>query len=542
MTLLDPFLASLTTENGIQTRITNPPAWTTPRAPVIGFIDEHLAGGRSIGLRGADQIQYLMIDIDCHNGEPIQGKLDLLLKAFPGSSLPFRSSDSNGIHFYIFLDEMTPRTQAREALKNKLISINYPDAERVEIFPWSSRAHRLPFGIGNRPMPGGKDTLASETQADQQSYFSKWFKNELRPYNVAELLKYASISEYYYKPITGQRQAQHTDQDNAPTNPEQLRGRPFYSDPVHGIDTLLSQGITTQGMRYQATNALTFYYIQNKELSKAETVREITTWLNEKHNGKSACYNSNRPKAYKDIQDIVNNYDPSKLSPEKAHKRTPQNAVKPIHFANDEQRHFAQVIQRIAHKYGRKTTSGGITAGLGYELIMQDFRFSNRNKVARCFRWAKASGLLTLKKVGYPGLGVSAYKVSPDLLYGRHGKPAINKRQKLADLVQEHGTQKAVAELLGVSLPMLSMILSEKKPIPAAWFEPRLISRVNQIDTLLSINLFLEPATKEKKEKGLIPGGIAFESGKSENPRPGLVGFDCKTIANNRGNYAIQTE
>lgn len=519
MTLLAPFLPSLTTENGIQTRITNPHAWTTPRAPVIKFIDEHLAGGRSIGLRGADQIQYIMIDIDCHNGEPTQARLDLLLNAFPGSSLPFRSSDSNGIHFYIFLDEMTPRTKAREALRNKLVSIDYPDAEKVEIFPWSSRGHRLPFGIGNRPMPGGKDTLANGTRADQQSYFPKWFKNELRPYNVADLYKYASISEYYHKPVKGQTRAQNTGQDKAPTNTEQLRGKAFYSDPVYGIDTLLSQGITSQGMRYQATNALAFYYIQNKGLSKAETVRKITAWIDERHNGKSAGYNRDQAKAYQDIQNIVGAFDPSKLNPEKAHKSTPHNAVKPIHFSNDEQRHFAQAIQRIAHKFGRKS-NGEIMAGIAYELVMEDFRFSNRNKIARCFRWAKASGLLRVIKEGFPGRGASAYIISPALLYGRHGKPIADKRQRLADLIQEHGTQKAVAELLGVSVNMISKVMTGKAPIPKAWFEPVQVSRINQIDTLLSINLFVcvEPPL-ETIEKGLsIPVGIAFDKRESENP------------------------
>jgi len=522
VTLLAPFLSSLTTENGIQTRITNPHSWTTPRAPVLGFIDEHLAGGRSIGLRGADQIQYLMVDIDCHNGEPIQASLDLLLNAFPGSSLPFRSSDSNGVHFYIFLDEIAPRTKAREALRNKLISINYPDAEKVEIFPWSSRGHRLPFGIGNRPMPGGKDTLANSTRADQQSYFPKWFKKELRPYKLADLYKYTSTLINKHTAVKTPLRAQNTGQEHAPINTEQLRGRAFYLDPVFGIDTLLSQGIASQGMRYQATNALAFYYIQNKGLSKAETVRKITAWLDEKHNGQSACYNQDQAKAYQDIINIVGAFDSSKLNPEKAHIRTPQNTVKPIHFSNDSQRHFAQAIQTLAHKFGIKAhtdgskSNGEITAHIPYGLVARDSRISkNRNTIAECFKWARDSGLLILLKAGFPGQGGSWYTVSPAILYGRHGKPTINQRQRLAYLIQEHGTQKAVAELLGVSVNMISKVMTGKAPIPKTWFEPVQVSRINQIDTLLSSNLCL-CACASKKE-------LLTRASNSESQKPIII-------------------
>ena len=497
MTLLAPFLPSLTTSQPIQ-RIGD--RWTTlKKYDIPPLLDEHLAGGRSIGLRGAEQIQYLMIDIDCHNGEPIQASLDILLNAFPGSSLPFRSSDSNGIHFYIFLDEMTPREKAREALRNKLISIDYPDAGRVEIFPWSSRGHRLPFGIENRPMPGGKDTLADTPKADRERVFTRWHHKEMRPFSVSELLTYTNTHPVEQTANKQRVRAQNTGQDKAPTNTEQLCGRAFYSDPVYGIDTLLSQGITSQGMRHQACKALTFYHIANKGLSKAETVRKITAWIDEKHNGQSACYNRDQAKAYQEIMNIVRTFDSSKLHPEKAHKSTPQNTVKPIQFANAEQRQFSQVIQRIGHKFGRKTDSGEIMAGIAYELIMKDFRFSSRNKVARCFKWAKASGLLRTIKTGFPGLGGSVYIISPALLYGRHGKPNIDKRQKLVDLVQEHGTQTAVAELLGVSPNVIYKVLNGKMAIPKAWFEPVQVSRITQIDTLLSFNLFAVPVAFKKE-------------------------------------------
>ena len=62
--------------------------------------------------------------------------------------------------------------------------------------------------------------------------------------------------------------------------------------------------------------------------------------------------------------------------------------------------------------------------------------------------------------------------------------------------------------------------MTGKAPIPKAWFEPVQVSRINQIDTLLSINLFVcvEPPL-ETIEKGLsIPVGIAFDKRESENP------------------------
>lgn len=542
MNPLSTFLPSLTAENAI---LKKGDRWTTPKTDIMQFMKEHLGGGRSIGMRGADQIQFLMVDVDCHKGEPTQERLEILLNTFNGSGLPFRSSASNGIHFYIFLDKPTPQPQAREALRKQLISIKYPEAETVEIFPWSSRGHRLPFGAGNRPMPGGKDTLANTPKADQQAYFSKWLTNELTPYKVVELLEYVSISEYYHNPVKVQKRAKNKPRE---ANTEQLTGKAFYTDPILGIDTLLNAGITVQGIRYKATNALAFYYITNQGLSKAETVQKITTWLDTKNNGNSACYNSNKPKAHKDIQTIVRAYDSSKLATEKAHKQAPLKAVHGIHFSNDEQRHFAQVIQRIAHKFGRKS-NGEIIASIPYGLVACDLRFSNRNKIARCFSWAKASGLIRTLKTGFPGLGGSVYIISNAILYGQHAKPKIDKIQKLADLIQEHGTQKAVAELLGVSANMISKVLAGKKAVPKAWFEPVQVSQITQNDTLLSNNLLCVPGALKidslellfkRDSQGTVIKGTARGISKGVNPVfPGIV---KQSISNKGGSHAVQQE
>ncbi len=496
-----------------------------------------------------------MVDIDCHNGEPIQDQLQILMNTFGNAALPFRSSDSNGIHFYIFLDRMTPRTQAREALRNKLLSIGYPNADSVEIFPWSIRGHRLPFGNGNRPMPGGKDTLAETTRADQGKTFSRWLNSEMQPLNVSELLtftntpdttpdhsQYTSISEYYQTPTKGQMRAKNTELQTR-ANPDKLTGKQFFEDPVLGVNTLLAKGITASGIRYQSCNALAFYFITYKGMNKDQAERELITWIDAKHNGQSSGYNANRRKAYADIKAIIRGYDETKL---KAHSKAPHKAAERVHFTNSEQIQFANALQQIALNLGRKDKSEYIV-GLGYARIMLDERFRDRTKVSRCLAWARKAGLIRRIRAGLPGVSGSVYLVSAAIVYGKHQDTIQdNKLAKVIDLVKREGSQKKAAELLGVSANMISKVLTRKTPVPAAWFEAQQVTGINQIHTLLNNNLFSPWVSPlETKEKGLsIPVGIAFESVESGNPKLGLeLNMNIvKQSIYNRGNYAIQTE
>jgi hypothetical protein len=530
---LAPFLPSLTAENAILTRITNPRSWITPKTDITRFYDEHLAGGRSIGMRGADLIQYLMIDIDCHRGEPIQDRLSLLLETFGRSAMPFRSSESGGAHFYIFLDKMTPQTQAREALRNKLVSIKYPGADKVEIFPRSTHGHRLPFGIGNRPMPGGHDTLADTPKADQGKIFQRWFNSEMKPYKAADLLEYTSILEYYQTPVKGQIRAK----NSAPQpNPDQLTGKRFFEDPILGVNSLLNRGISDNGMRYRACNALAFYFITYKGMSKDQAERELIAWLEAKHNGQSNGYNANRQKALADIRAIIRGYDETKL---RVQKRSPKTAVNRIHFENSEQIQFANAVQKIALKFGRKNKAEYIV-GLPYSLIMKDERFKDRNKISRCLSWARNTGLVRCIKAGLPGVSGSVYMISAAIVYGKHQDTIQDtKLAQVQDIVKREGSQKAAALLLGVSANMISKVLTGKTPVPAAWFEGLQVSEINQIHTLHNKSLFFSPFPflEPKDQRLSIPGGIAFERGKSEKHDLDL--FIVKQSNSNGGEYAF---
>lgn len=539
MNQLAPFLPSLTTYQPIQTRAGE---WTTlKKYELPALFDEHLAGGRSVGLRGADLIQYLMVDIDCHNGEPIHDQLQILMNTFGNSAMPFRSSESGGVHFYIFLDRMTPRTQAREALRNKLLSIGYPNAESVEIFPWSMRGQRLPFGNGNRPMPGGKDTLSETTRADQGKAFNRWRNSEMQPYKAAELLEYANISEYYQTPVKEQTRAKNSAIQTR-ANPDQLTGKQFFEDPVLGINALLNRGITTGGIRYRACNALAFYFITYKGLNKDQAERELISWIDTKNNGQSSGYNANRRKAYADIKAIIRGYNKTKL---KAHSKAPHKAAERVHFTKREQIQFANALQQIALNLGRKHKSEYIV-GLPYELIMKDERFRDRAKISRCLAWAKKAGLIRCIRAGVKGVSGSIYTISAAIVYGKHQDTIQDdKLAKVIDLVKREGSQKKAAELLGVSANMISKVLTGKTPVPAAWFEGQQITEINQIHTLLNNNLLFSGLSPlETKEKGLsIPVGIALESGESGNPEPGLdIDLNIvKGLNNNGGNQHYPT-
>ena len=558
---LDYFLPSLSLASGI---LTSSKGWTTPHCDVLKhYGSEHLAGGRSIGLRAAEKINFLMVDIDLHADKPTaeqlethQTRIELLETNFPG--LLFRSSNNyNGIgrQYYIPLSDYTETEPARRSLRNILISIGYPGAEEVEIFPSQSHAFRLPFGAGNRPMPGGKDTLAETPKADQGKIFNKWLNGEMQPLSVSELLtftntpnttpehsQYTSIPEYYQTPVKGQMRAKNTELQTR-ANPDQLTGKQFFEDPVLGVNPLLAKGITTGGIRYRACNALAFYFITCQGMNKDQAERELITWIDAKHNGQSSGYNANKRKAYADIKAIIRGYDETKL---KAHRQTPHKAAERVQFSNSEQIQFANALQQIALNLGRKHKAEYIV-GLPYALIMKDERFRDRAKISRCLAWARNAGLIRRIRAGLPGVSGSIYTISAAIVYGKHQDTIQDDKQaKVIGLVKREGSQKAAAELLGVSANMISKVLTGKTPVPAAWFEGQQVTEINQIHTLLNKNLFVcELSPLETKEKGLsIPVGIAFESVESGNPKPGLelnMAIVKQSIFN-RGNYALYKE
>ena len=476
---LDYFLPSLSLASGI---LTSSKGWTTPHCDVLKhYGSEHLAGGRSIGLRAAEKINFLMVDIDLHADKPTaeqlethQTRIELLETNFPG--LLFRSSNNyNGIgrQYYIPLSDYTETEPARRSLRNILISIGYPGAEEVEIFPSQSHAFRLPFGAGNRPMPGGKDTLAETPKADQGKIFNKWLNGEMQPLSVSELLtftntpnttpehsQYTSIPEYYQTPVKGQMRAKNTELQTR-ANPDQLTGKQFFEDPVLGVNTLLAKGITTGGIRYRAYNALAFYFITYKGMNKDQAARELTTWIDAKNNGQSSGYNANRRKAYADIKAIIRGYDETKL---KAHKQAPRKAAERVRFTNSEQVQFAQAVQSIIlNGYGRKSGSDSIL-GMAYELLMRDDRFNSRSKISRCLKWSIGAGLLRVLVKGEKGISGTVYLVSAAIIEGVHVDTIQDdKLAKVLDLVHREGSQKKAAQVLNVSPAMLSNIINGKR-------------------------------------------------------------------------------
>lgn len=72
----------------------------------------HLAGRRFVGARAARVLgrpvtRFLVLDVDAHEADPNWRRLEILREMF-GPPLLFRSSGSNGLHAYYFLEESVP--------------------------------------------------------------------------------------------------------------------------------------------------------------------------------------------------------------------------------------------------------------------------------------------------------------------------------------------------------------------------------------------------------------------------------------------------
>ena len=533
---LDYFLPSLSLVSGI---LTTPKGWTTPHYDVLKrHLDEHLARGRSIGLRAAEKINFLMVDIDLHAEKPTQAELEtrqtrieLLENNFPG--LLFRSSNNNngiGRHYYIPLSEYTETEAARRSLRNILISIGYPGADNeseVEIYPSHSRGFRLPFGAGNRPMPAGNDDLAESTLAELVNYFYEWLTIEAMPYNVIELLSYDIIPLLDQAAVTTPLRAKKTPPQaraKAIEIREPLTGDNFFNDPVMGINTLLNKGITSPGMRYKACNMLAHYFIEILGMTKDQAEPKLISWIDTKNNGLSNGYNASQVKAHNVIRAIIRNYDTTKLG---THKDALGSRTRGVQFADDTQRHFIQIIQGIAIKAGQDVEgTDDKMIPLGYNLFSKlARRFTNRNTVSSCFKWAIRSGLIIKTREGIPGVSAAVYLVKPQVIYGRHKKRRYDQRQALEILIAEHGSQKAVADLLEVTPAMISMLLNGKKEIPSKWDINALLpleKRVNQIDTLYNSLCVCVPSSKREQEKEISYNHV-FNTRESGSNPPGVV-------------------
>ena len=534
--VLDYFLPSLSLVSGI---LTTPKGWTTPHYDVLKrHLDEHLARGRSIGLRAAEKINFLMVDIDTHADKPTpeqlelrQTRIELLENNFPG--LLFRSSNNNngiGRHYYIPLSEYTETEAARRSLRNILISIGYPGADNeseVEIYPSHSRGFRLPFGAGNRPMPAGNDDLAESTLAELVNYFYEWLTIEAMPYNVIELLSYDIIPLLDQAAVTTPLRAKKT-QPQASAKAieirEPLTGDNFFNDPVMGINTLLNKGITSPGMRYKACNMVVYYFIEILGMAKDQAEHKTISWLDAKNNGLSNGYNESQAKAHNVIRAIIRNYDTTKLG---THKDAPGSRTRGVQFADDTQRHFIQIIQGIAIKAGQDVEgTDDKMIPLGYNLFSSlAKRFSNRNTTSKCFKWAVSCGLIIKKREGIPGKKAAVYLVRSQVIYGRHKKRRYDQRQALEILIAEHGSQKAVADLLEVTPAMISMLLNGKKEIPSKWDINALLpleKRVNQIDTLYNSLCVVVPSSKREQEKEISYNHV-FNTRESGSNPPGVV-------------------
>ena len=318
---------------------------------------DHVNDNICLGFRAAESVNLFVLDFDNHGGGParqreINEQFFKSLVYFERSAIGFRSSDSGGIHLYVFLNDFIRLEDMRPVIKHYLNILNLP--ENTEIFPDAGRGLRLPFGKGNRPLPDGIDSLINCSKTDRQNWFLNWFYNDCEPLNVNQLHSIRQqIAEYEpVKPKAGPK-AKKQDQTTA---------REF--DPATDakdskiVRRLITEGLRPGDDRNDALLKLAYHYIKKLDYPKAQAQNKLFAWIDNRHNGNSDTYNRDRQEVYRHIRNIIRYFDKSKTSKNKGR-----------FIITGDEFLFMRTVRHNALLYGDPAGNGTYSIRLGWKLL-----------------------------------------------------------------------------------------------------------------------------------------------------------------------------
>ena len=247
----------------------------------------HLAGERTIGLFPANQLDYLMIDIDRHNDEDeahLKSRIQKITEVIEGDPLTYQSSYSGGIRLCYFLEKPVAREELFHGFKNFFQQKNLTVEPGVVEILASRKGDRLPFGEG--------------------SYL-------VDPFNL-EPIYHLSLNEtiaiaynvFQHQKIEIPFEILRVDQ----TLVSNTRNESVYDCIVCWLN---EEGLYPEITTNEALLKLTWDLIVRRMYSKEEAEKFLINWVHQKHNGLSNRFNAGKVDQIIDqIRRIVKETDP----------------------------------------------------------------------------------------------------------------------------------------------------------------------------------------------------------------------------------------
>ncbi|MBC8552820.1 MAG: hypothetical protein H8D23_24615 [Candidatus Brocadiales bacterium] len=427
---------------------------------------DHVNDNICLGFRAAESVNLFVLDFDNHGGGParqreINEQFFKSLVYFERSAIGFRSSDSGGIHLYVFLNDFIRLEDMQPIVKHYLKILNLP--ENTEIYPNANRGQRLPFGKGSRPLPAGIDMLINKSKIDQMNWFLDWFNNDCEPLDVERLHAIRQQIHADQKATSERRRAKKYKGVKPSTNTDHAPGE---------IKSLLREGIPPKYDRYKTFVSLTRYFMHKHGHDTDKTREALKTFIRDKNNGNSAGYNKDPHEFYRFIDRIVDGFDAKKSKP-----------VRPI---SGDRFLFLSAIQNITKTYGTLIDDGCYVVALGLDLLRGNKKTGIKGSMflkgwgncrIQAFKDQIISeGLLEKIKNYFVGESYAQYIVSRELMEFDQGNFQIyfHNVDEFKRFVNALGVRRS-SKLLDVSASTISRINTGKYPIPerlqsVSWF------------------------------------------------------------------------
>lgn len=233
------------------------------------LILDHLLRIKTVGLFPNTQIDYLMLDLDCHNTESLTsliGRNRIVKEAFDGDPLSYQSSISGGIRICYFLSKPWPRELVFSWAERRLLRVG---AElrpgEIEIRA-AKNGDRLPFGEGSELVD---------------------------PFTLEPIHHLTLKEEIRYADCVWQHQKLEIDLKPADLFIRELRtcGAGQFSLTVA---RLYEEGLFPEITTNEAFLKLSWDLLVRQSFPKEEAKRYLRSWIRQKHNGLSNRFNKGR--------------------------------------------------------------------------------------------------------------------------------------------------------------------------------------------------------------------------------------------------------
>lgn len=233
------------------------------------LILDHLLRIKTVGLFPNTKIDYLMLDLDCHNTESLISLISrnrIVKEAFDGDPLSYQSSISGGIRICYFLSKPWPRELVFSWAKRRLLRVG---AElrpgEIEIRA-AKNGDRLPFGEGSELVD---------------------------PFTLEPIHHLTLKEEIRYADCVWQHQKMEID-----LKPDDLFMRELKTCGAGQfsltVARLYEEGLFPEITTNEAFLKLSWDLVVRQNFPKEDAERYLRSWIRQRHNGLSIRFNRGR--------------------------------------------------------------------------------------------------------------------------------------------------------------------------------------------------------------------------------------------------------